>query len=70
MTEDKKCLLAQMIIARLLQNWERIDSLGQRDEYDDLTDECNDLREILGKLNLIIVNEIMARFLNSERSLL
>ncbi len=62
MTEDKKCLLAQMIIARLIKNWEKKQSLGRCEEYYEIINECNELREILGELDLTIEKEIMERF--------
>lgn len=62
MSENQKVILTQLIIARILHNFERASSIECAEEYDDLTGENNDLRAILRELDLTIRDEIIARF--------
>lgn len=63
MHDSDKQLLSKILTDRLLDNWDKCDSLPSSSEkYSHLTDECDNIHKFILEWNIPIGIDIAARF--------
>ena len=62
LTEKEKQILENLLIERLLHNWDTCDKCSVKKEYNKLTDECSIIKSLSKKMNIKLPINIMGRF--------